>query len=175
MTPIISAIFSSHADAGNAVSKLRSMDVPDQAISVLTREHPDPDAQDDRPDNRTSGTLKGLGVGAGVGALFGLTALVIPGVGPFIAAGSLLPSLGVVGSAAASGAVVGGTAGTLSGALIDYGVNEQAAHDYEREIQAGGIWIGVDARLISSDPASIEAVLKKQGGRIVEGYRSEMA
>jgi hypothetical protein len=42
--------------------------------------------------------------GAGVGALFGLAAALIPGAGPFIAAGTLASALG---SAAAGGAVAG--------------------------------------------------------------------
>ena len=56
----------------------------------------------------------------GVGALFGIAAALIPGVGPFITAGTLLATtLGAVGGGAVAGAVVGGTTGLIASALAN--------------------------------------------------------
>ena len=164
---IISAIFENESDAEHAVMSLRRSGFPDEAISVLRRdpgsEGPEGNGADE-PDNKVSGALRGLGVGAGVGALFGLSALVIPGIGPFIAAGSLLEALGLLGSAAVSGAVVGGTAGGLAGALMKYGVSEGDAAFYEECIKKGGIWVAVDTRFTIQDADTAASVLHASGG-----------
>ena len=175
MRHIISATFDSHEGANRAIDRLRTSGVPDKAISVIGRDSGGEALETsvgDRPDNKATGIFKGLGVGAGVGAAFGLTALVIPGIGPFIAAGSLVETLGVIGSAAASGAIVGGAAGGLSGALMDYGVTEHEARVYEADIERGAIWVGVDTRLANVDPSSIDALLVENGGRRVIAVRS---
>src|SRR5689334_20881137 len=57
------------------------------------------------------GVFGGL-VGGLAGAAVALTAIVIPGIGPIIAAGPLVALLG-----GATGAVIGGTAGAISGGV----------------------------------------------------------
>jgi hypothetical protein len=176
---IISATFEDEEAAGRAVADLRRAGVADDAIAVLRRSSSDRDgnmniSEGKHADNKGTGTLKGLGVGAGVGAVFGLAALVIPGVGPFIAAGSLIESLGVLGSAAASGAIVGGTAGGVAGALMRYGVDEADARDYERDIQAGRIWVGVSADRTAVDRESIRTTLHQADRRDLSARDSAM-
>jgi hypothetical protein len=168
---IVSAMFRDRDAAEHAIATMRRAGVSDEAIAVLGRdsEHLERGeySDDHRVDSKSSGAFKGLGVGAGVGALFGLSALVIPGVGPFIAAGSLLETLGVIGSAAASGAIVGGTAGGIAGMLMKYGVPEADAHDYERQVREGGIWVGVDTRRTSADRDLIAGMLRNEGALAV--------
>lgn len=164
---IVSAIFEDRSDAEQAIYRLRSAGFTDESISVIGR-HGETSADEGgehHVDNKGTGALKGLGVGAGVGAIFGLTALVIPGVGPFIAAGSLLEGLGVLGSAAASGAIVGGTAGGIAGALMKYGVSEEDASYYEERIKEGGIWVAVDTRRTVQDAETAADILHAAGGR----------
>src|SRR4051812_43347646 len=92
---IVSTVFDSRADAERAVAQLRSAGVSESAISIVAQ-------NDGAATTTTAGTVEhhgdgvatGLGVGAGVGALFGLAALAIPGVGPFIAAGALANAFG---------------------------------------------------------------------------------
>lgn len=164
---IISAIFDNASDAEHAVMSLRRAGFPDESIAVLQRDPGSEGRQGDgatEPDNKLSGALRGFGVGAGVGALFGLSALVIPGIGPFIAAGSLLEALGLLGSAAVSGAVVGGTAGGLAGALMKYGIRERDAAYYEECIEKGGIWVAVDTQFTIHDANSAARILHASGG-----------
>jgi hypothetical protein len=175
--PIVSAIFHDHQSAERAVTSLRNAGIDDRAIAIVSR-RPREDVAgsqtDDHsdPDNKGSGALKGLGAGAGVGALFGLGALIIPGVGPFIAAGSLVETLGVAGSAAASGAIVAGTAGGIAGALMNYGVSEEDAAHYEERIRQGGIWIAVDTRRTAADARTVADLMRRADGTAVHAARS---
>jgi hypothetical protein len=102
-------------------------------------------SSEERVDYETSATASGAGVGAGIGAvlgglgglLVGLGALVIPGIGPVVAAGPLAAALsGLAG--AGVGAVAGGVTGGLIGALVDMGLPEDEAQYYTEGIRRGG-------------------------------------
>lgn len=165
---IIAAAFDNVKAAERAVRELRTAGIPDKAISVLHRRSHE-NGSDETPqhgaaDDKASGTAKGLGIGAGVGAVFGLAALVIPGVGPFIAAGALAETIGIVGSSAVSGAIVGGTAGGLSGALLDYGFDEDEVGYYEDRVRQGGYLVSVDSRLTTASADTLRSILHQAGG-----------
>jgi hypothetical protein len=172
MTQIVSAIFDNRSEAEKAVSELRSSGVPDRAISIIAQHEGSTTATtsdgggqiDDDADNKGSGIGKGVGVGAGVGALFGLAALAIPGVGPFITAGALASALGATGGSIAAGAIVGGTAGGLSGALMNYGVSEQDSHYYEERIGQGGVFVSVETGEAEIEQSEAEEILFSHGG-----------
>ena len=93
-------------------------------------------------------TATGAGMGAVLGGLAGLVvglgALVIPGIGPVLAAGPLATVLsGIFG--AGVGAVGGGLAGGLLGALVDLGVPEDHAQFYAEGVRRGGALVTVHA------------------------------
>jgi hypothetical protein len=111
-------------------------------------------------DYETSATASGAGVGAGIGAvlgglgglLVGLGALVIPGIGPVVAAGPLAAALsGLAG--AGIGAVAGGVTGGLIGALVDMGLPEEEAQYYTEGIRRGGTLVSVQAADHMADQA----------------------
>jgi hypothetical protein len=95
----------------------------------------------------------GAGVGAVVGGLggllVGLGTLLIPGVGPIIAAGPLLTSLASLGVGAGVGAIAGG----LAGALADMGVPEEEANYYTEGIRRGGTLLTIQVANESIDQA----------------------
>jgi uncharacterized membrane protein len=98
----------------------------------------------DRPQDDVTGG-EGAGFGAVVGALVGLGAMVIPGIGPVIAAGPLVAGLLGAGVGAAAGAVTGG----ITASLIDSGIDETNAHYYAEGVRRGGSLVTVhveDAR-----------------------------
>lgn len=169
---IISAAFDDRIQAERAVADLRSAGVPDRAISVIAR-HGDEtvartgagDADRHNIDDKGSGTAKGLGVGAGVGAVAGLAALLIPGVGPFFAAGAVAETLGLVGSSVVTSAAVGAAAGGLTGALMKYGVSEEEARHYDRRINEGAVFVGVDTDHAGVAPQTVRDMLYAAGGR----------
>lgn len=182
MTQIVSAIFDDRSEAEQAVSELRSAGIPDKAISIVAQHEGSTTATasdgggriDDDADTKGSGIGKGIGVGAGVGALFGLAALAIPGVGPFITAGALASTLGATGGTIAAGAIVGGTAGGLSGALMKYGVSEEDSRYYEERIGKGGVFVSVDAAEAEIEPSEAEEILFSHGGHSASRSRANV-
>lgn len=165
---IASAVFDTHAQAERAVTELRAAGVSDRSISVVhkTSDGAVKGAEHEKHehDTKASGAGKGAAIGAGVGALAGLGALAIPGVGPFIALGAMAEAIGLIGSAAVTSGIVGAAAGGLSGALMNYGVDEEDARYYERRLNEGGYWVGVDSTETKLDRSALERILHTAGG-----------
>ena len=74
-------------------------------------------------------------IGGALGWIVGIGALVIPGFGPFIAAGPILAAL--------SGVAIGAAVGGIAGGLIGFGIPESVAKRYEDKLQDGNILISV--------------------------------
>jgi len=96
-------------------------------------------------DDVSGGEGGGFGavVGGITGAVVALSAIVIPGVGPVIAAGPLIALLG-----GATGAVVGGAAGAVTGgiaaSLMHLGVPEDEAGYYVESVRRGNALVTVN-------------------------------
>jgi hypothetical protein len=137
-------------------------------MSVVSRRPDDVDvtpgttgkAADDKTAERVG---KGALAGAGVGTLFGLAALLIPGVGPFITAGVLASTLGAAGGAVAAGAIVGGTSGALAGAFSKAGYSKEEAEFYGSTVERGGVLVAVESDDVSTERLRSELV--QLGGR----------
>lgn len=80
----------------------------------------------------------------------------IPGVGPFIAAGPIV--------AAITGAGVGSAIGGIAGALIGLGVPELEAKRYETEVKKGGLLLSVQCADIRF-AESARKVLQRTGAK----------
>ena len=76
-------------------------------------------------------------MGGVIGLLAGVGALVIPGIGPIIAAGALASTL--------TGAGIDAAAGGLIGALAGMGIPDADAKHFERGFQEGGVLVTVQA------------------------------
>lgn len=102
-----------------------------------------------------AGAVKGALTGGVVGGLIGAAAaMMVPGVGPVLAAGILS---GVVGFGAA-GVVTGG----IIGAMASLGASEDEAHFYAREFDSGKALVA--ARVNDSTRALAREILKLHGG-----------
>jgi uncharacterized membrane protein len=166
----VTAVFENYAQAEQAVQALRSQGVRDDHLSVVSQQNASGATANANQghahgDDAGEGASKGLLAGAGVGALFGIAAALIPGVGPFITAGTLLSSaLGAVGGGAVAGALVGGTTGAIAGALARSGYDEHEARYYGSAVEQGGILVAVDVvDGLSSD--QVRATLSQYGAR----------
>ena len=161
----ITAVFDTREHAQMAYSELRQLGVNDSQLQIVaSQSHLDPAGHDtdklDDSKNITSGTV----AGAGVGALFGIAAALIPGVGPFITAGTLLTAaLGAVGGGAVAGAVVGGTTGLIASSLAGAGYHDDEANYYGSAVEGGGTLVVVDAANLNAQ--GVRDVLAKHGGR----------
>ena len=89
------------------------------------------------PEGAAAGAGTGAVVGGALGWLMGIGLLVIPGLGPFIAAGPIMAALAGVGA--------GGLVGGIAGALIGMGIPEYEANRYEGRIKKGGILLSIHA------------------------------
>ena len=163
---LVSAVFDDRSEAERAAVDLRAAGVPDSALSVIAnREHADADFGDaDRHDADDKGLdmVKGALVGGGAGALLGIAALAIPGVGPLAAAGAAAAS--AAPEAAAIGAGAGALAGGLTGLLADHGVGDDDVPYYEERINAGGIFLSVDASETDMSSDQLWDILHRNGG-----------
>lgn len=140
MKKAVICIVQTRQQADDVVGRLQAAGFRNNDISVL---FPDPQGSRDfaaanatkAPEGAVAGAGAGGVVGGAVGLLAGIGALVIPGLGPFIAAGPLLATLGGV----AAGVTVGG----ITGALVGMGIPEDEAKRYEGKVRGGGLLVSV--------------------------------
>ena len=133
-------------------------------MSIVSKRPDDVDVTGKVSDDNAGERIgKGALAGAGVGTLFGLAALVIPGVGPFITAGVLASALGATGGAVAAGAIVGGTSGALAGAFSKAGYSKEEAEYLGSTVERGGVLVAVDADDVSAE--RLRSELTRLGGR----------
>ena len=163
----VSAIFHDRSQAEQAVSALRGMGVGESQMSIIAQHNQggaSGQAGAHEAADAVGDVTKGTVAGMSVGALFGIAAALIPGVGPFITAGTLLTTaLGAVGGGAVAGAVVGGTTGAIASALARAGYDEHEAAHYGSAVEAGGTLVVVDTTGLSD--SGVRDVLRQYGGQ----------
>jgi len=100
------------------------------------------------------GAVAGMATGSGLGAILGAAAaMLVPGVGPVVAAGVLTTALG--------GAIAGTAIGGIFGAMTGLGISEDEARFYENEFQSGKAIVAVRAFSRMNDATEI---LRRHGG-----------
>lgn len=152
------AIYNDSKHAGEAVGELKDMgytkDISVVAKDVNAEGLETTDVKRDLGHEASRGASTGAVVGGVLGAIAGL----LTG-----AATITVPPLGiaVIGPvvAAFTGAGVGGATGTLVGALIDMGVPDERAKEYEKYISEGQVLVAISAH--PQDVGKIEDVLRK--------------
>ena len=161
----VTAVFDDRTHAERAIAELRRTGISEKEMSIVSRRPDDIEVKGGPVDDNTAGERIGKGAlaGAGVGTLFGLAALVIPGVGPFITAGVLASALGATGGAVAAGAIVGGTSGALAGAFSKAGYSKEEAEYFGSTVERGGVLVAVDADDVSAE--RLRSELQRLGGR----------
>ena len=135
-------VFNERSEADRAIDDLVTAGFRNDQIGVITRDPQGKTVAKKEGEAQTqaaSGAAAGAVAGAGIGGLVGLGVLagVIPVLGPALAAGTLATIL----SNAAGGAAIAG----LGGALIGWGVPEEDAKYYDRELQTGRVVVTVQA------------------------------
>jgi hypothetical protein len=137
------SVFGIYATRGNvesAVDALKAEGFSNSDISVLLPENIRPEAvATEQSTKAPEGAAVGLGSGAAVGGalgwLVGAGAVMIPGIGPVIAAGPIVATLAGIG--------IGGALGGFAGALVGMGIPEYDAKKYEGQLLKGGILVVV--------------------------------
>jgi hypothetical protein len=143
MIVTIVRLYDHQTDAAGAVQELQKAGVPKRDISILSR------------DDRVSGAAAGAEIGAAVGGLAGLLTglglLIIPGIGPVVAAGWLATT--------AAGAAAGGWIGGALGVLATAGISGDEAHAIAEGLRRGATL--VTARVPEADKDRYAAILDR--------------
>ncbi len=138
--PLALALYPNASMAADAAAALHALGIGREQISVVAHSHADartlaarmdatPGA--DLEDSRPAGRLGELG-----GHLLAAIALVMPGIGPIVAAGPLATELGEA---------AGHFAGSLASVLTSAGLPREPAEALQREVAQGAILLGVHA------------------------------
>lgn len=138
----IVGVFSTRDAAERAISELKSAGYRDNQIGLVAKDSSGKTVKRDgsgaRDTNAPEGAAIGAAAGAGALALGSLAVSfgVIPVIGPILAVGPLAAAL----ISAAGGAAVG----SVTGALIGWGIPEEDARYYEDQVQAGRYLVTVE-------------------------------
>src|SRR5262249_12592052 len=136
--PLVVALFADPPAAAAAARELHAAGVTREQISIISRNHDEESsfAADvggtpgtEIEDSRTAARLGELS-----GHLLAAIALVLPGIGPIVAAGPLAAGLGE-----AAGHVAGGIATALQGADI----GSERAKSFEAAVEGGAVLLAV--------------------------------
>ena len=153
MSKTVVGLFDDFQDAQNVVRDLTTAGFGRESISIAANKTAS-GYTGDGSDFGTGGTntmaaanaagkdaTVGTGIGGVLGLVVGLGLLVIPGVGPVLAAGPIAVALGM----GAAGAGIGAVAGGLIGGLTHLGVPKEHAEYYAEGVRRGGTLVTVDA------------------------------
>jgi hypothetical protein len=159
--PLLLGLFDGIDQAARVARRLHEAGIARDDLSIVSKSHeqegvlarqfdgtPGVDIEDSRPAARL-GELGGLVLAA--------IAVVMPGIGPIVAAGPLAAGMGE-----AAGHLAGGVRTVLSHA----GVDEERARDLERAVEQGSVLMGVHVR--SGDVARIRRILEEGRARTVD-------
>jgi hypothetical protein len=141
MSKLITGIFTSRTRAEQAVDELMRTGFSPEDVSLLMSESTRGrefaiKRSTKAPEGAATGAAIGGVIGAVAAGLAAVASITVPGLA-IVAAGPLVAALAGLGAGAA--------AGGLTGALIGLGVPENEAKFYAKEIEKGGILVGVYA------------------------------
>jgi hypothetical protein len=135
----VTGLFADRQAVEDALNSLAAAGFSHDEIGLAVRE--DEAAaldEEDKGEAAVATAVRGVAGGGALGGLIGLLAgagaLLVPGVGPVLAAGALAS----VAGATAAGAGIGAAYGGLVGALTGWGVAEEHAHAALDVLHAGG-------------------------------------
>jgi hypothetical protein len=138
--PLVLALFPNPTAAAVAARALHARGVERDQISVVSRSHDEEGALADQMDATPGADIEDSRPAARLGELgaqvLAAIAVVMPGIGPIVAAGPLAAGLGE-----AAGHVAGGVASALKGAGVPAGRAEQI----EQAVQQGSVLLAVHA------------------------------
>lgn len=147
--PIISAVFQDRYDAIEAHSFVKSLGYSDSEINILMSDSTRKKFDEEKDPRHPAGThvLEGVATGGMIGTAIGATAAAIAALGT---AAILVPGLGIFIAGPIIAALAGGGAGAVTGGLVGglvgLGIPESNAKAYEAALKNGGVVVGVTTR-----------------------------
>jgi hypothetical protein len=159
--PLVLGLFSTPSMAADAAGALHALGIRRESISVVAHTHADAQALADRIDATAGVDLEDSRPAARLGELGGrmlaTVALVMPGIGPIVAAGPLAAELGEM---------AGHVAGSLASVLTSAGLPHERAEVLQREVARGAVLLGV--HIAAPDVARVRESLSAAGATEIE-------
>jgi hypothetical protein len=154
--PLVLALFPTSTAAAAGARALHGLGIAREQISVVSRNHDEAGALAEQMDASPGADIEDSRPAARLGELGGLVlaamALVMPGIGPIVAAGPMSADLGE-----AAGHAAGGVASVLKRA----GLAESSAAALQEEVEQGRVLIGV--HVTAGDSAAVSDALRASG------------
>ncbi len=165
------AVFSQHSAAENAIKELKGGGFDIKKLAVVGRDYQT--EEDVVGFYNTGDRMKYWGKwgafwGGLWGLLFGAAFFIVPGVGPVVAAGSIV---GWIVAALEGGVVVGGLS-ALGAGLFSLGVPKNSVVKYEASIKAGKFVL--IAHGTAAEVAKARDMLKTSGAEQLDKYESTL-
>ncbi len=161
-------MFENSKDLNDAITELMRQGFSKPEISVLARKEVIKETGVDVVTGAELGAITGGVAGGVAGLLLGLGVLVVPGIGPIVAAGEFLTWVGATLLGATAGAIGGG----LIGSLTALGLPEHEAHVFAEGVKRGNILLVVRT---TDDRASIASdVMRQFHGLDVDAQRQKL-
>jgi hypothetical protein len=159
--PLVLALFPTPSTAADAAGALHVLGIRSESISVVAHTHADAQALADRMDATSGVDLEDSRPAARLGELGGrvlaTVALVLPGIGPIVAAGPLAAELGEM---------AGHVAGSLASVLTAAGLPPERAEALQREVARGAVLVGV--HIAAPDITRVRESLSAAGATEIE-------
>jgi hypothetical protein len=159
--PLVLGLFSTPSMAADAAGALHALGIGRESMSVLAHTHEDAKALAARMDATAGVDLEDSRPAARLGELGGralaTVALVMPGIGPIVAAGPLAAELGEM---------AGHVAGSLASVLTSAGLPHERAEVLQREVARGAVLLGV--HIAAPDVARVRESLSAAGATEIE-------
>ena len=161
------AVFTQHSAADNAIKQLKSGGFNVKKLAVIGRDYQS--EEDVVGFYNTGERMKYWGKwgafwGGLWGLLFGAAFLIIPGVGPVVAAGSIVSYI----VSALEGAVVVGGLSALGAGLFSLGIPKDSVVRYEASIKAGKFVLVAHGS--AAEVAKARDILKTSGADELNSY-----
>lgn len=180
MPKTVVGMFDTFGEAQNAVQDLVSFGVRREEISLVARDEHGTVGEVNEvgaagaAEGAGAGAVGGSVVGGALGLLIGTGLLVIPGIGPVLAAGPLAAAIGSTAAAlgaTALGAGLGAAAGGLMGSLLGVGIAEDDAHAYIEGVRRGGTLVSVATS--DTEAEDVRQILVRNGAVDMEVRAAE--
>lgn len=159
--PLILALFATPDDAARGSVAAHGAGATRDQISIVSRDHHEQGvlarAMDATPGADIEDSRLAARLGELSGRLLAAIALVLPGIGPIVAAGPLAADLGEA---------AGHAAGGVASALKQAGVDDTRAEALQQAVQEGAVLIGVHADVATA--GQIREALAASGALAVD-------
>ncbi len=159
--PLVVAIFPDLSQAAVAARELHAAGVSPDQLSIISRNHDEESEYAMQIGGTPGAEIEDSRAAARFGELSGYLlaaiALVLPGIGPIVAAGPLSAGLGE-----AAGHVAGGIATALGGA----GIPANRAEALEAAVEGGAILLAVHT--VQARVDSVQSILKEAGATEIQ-------